>query len=362
MGLEGKKVLVYTAEGDFVRLPMPSKLPEIGDVIELEGRVKKPLTAYFAIAAALVLVMVAGLFSPLSGTGEAAAYVALDINPSTGLYVNREGKVIKVKSLNHEAETLLAEAGVNGQDLYGAVGSIIIEADRLGYMNNGTQNLVMAGIVHLKGGATAVKEEELNKVIRERLASLGVEGSVVVGSETGEMMAQAEDAGLSLNKYMVYDRAQTEGLNIPVEELRNNSIQQALNKADIPLKRIFPTECTEVRRAAQPPTGNSGAGAMENGMSRGQAEMQQYNSDMGPAGGGERGSTGSMGEHNSSPAASNGGGMMPVNSDRQVPERNNVIPQNDAGKMQTSLPDGTGQAPVHTTGGGSAGEMPMGQR
>lgn len=187
MGLEGKSIVVYTDEGDFIRLPMPGKAPEIGDVVEVGGKARKSPAAYFAVAAVLVLVAAIGLFNPLFGTGAAAAYIALDINPSMDLYVNRDGTVIKARPLNPEAETLL-EAGVKGQDLYSAVESIINEAGKLGYINKDNQNLVMAGIVSFRGDAPVVQEERLSRVISEILVDLQVNGSIVVSKDSKEIM------------------------------------------------------------------------------------------------------------------------------------------------------------------------------
>lgn len=56
---------------------------------------------------------------------------------------------------------------------------------------------------------------------------------------------------MSVNKYMVYDRGQKEGMNIRLEALRDNSVRQVLDEADVSLKKIFPNECVEVRRENQ---------------------------------------------------------------------------------------------------------------
>lgn len=63
-------------------------------------------------------------------------------------------------------------------------------------------------------------------------------GTIVVNTDSKEVRAKVEKAGLSVNKYLVYDRAQKEGINLSVEDLHNNSVRQVLDKANIPLKKI----------------------------------------------------------------------------------------------------------------------------
>lgn len=339
MGLEGKNVVVYTDEGDFVRFPMPGKTPEIGDIIEVGSKAGKPVTAFFTAAAALVLVAAIGLFYPLFDPGAAVAYVALDINPSAELAVNRDGTVIKARPLNQEAETLLAEAGINGQDLYVAVESIIREAGKRGYINKEHQNLMLASIVPLKDGAGSIREDELRRVISEELVSLQVNGTVVVSEDSREARAQAEKAGLSVNKYLVYNRAQREGINIPVEALRDKSIRQVLDEVSVPLKKIFPVECIEVEQVNQRPRDNDSPAPMGSDMSHGVTE--QHGSDMDHGGGGHSGDSRNMGGYGAAPAASDGG-MTQGHAGQESSGQPYVSMENHNGGMQMAPQDGDG--------------------
>lgn len=214
-------------------------------------------------------------------------------------------------------------------------GAFINEAGKLGYIDKDNQNLLMAGIVPLKGGAPAVQEEELRRVISEKLVDLHVDGNIVVSKESGEMMAQAEKTGLSVNKYMVYDRTQKNGLNISVDVSRDNSVRQILDEANVPLKKIFPNECVEVRRANQRPSDNGGAASMENGMSRGKVdELQQHRSGTGYIGGEEHsGPAHDMGGYSAGPATSSSGSMMPGYAGQEIPGQPNGIPENHTGEM-----------------------------
>jgi len=374
MGLEGRNVVVYTNEGDFIRLPVPGKAPEIGDVIEVGGKVKKPLTAYLAVAAALVLVAAISLFNPFFGSGAAAAYVALDINPSAELTVNRDGTVIKAKPLNGEAKALLTQAGVNGQDLNGAVESFIKEAVKLGYINKESQNLVLASIVSLKDGVTVVQEDQLRRVIIEQLTGLQVNGTVVISQGAREVRVQAEKAGLSINKYMVYDRSQKQGLDIPVETLRSGNVREVLAQANIPLKKLFPSECVEVRQENQQPA--DGAGPAHEGMGMNPVSTEGQHGDSMGHGKGEQGSSNghggpvrSNGGYGPSPVAPDSSGMMPGHAGQDPANQPDGGRENQAGQMQRTPQDMGGHlsTPAGGQGGvgtadsqvGPAGEMEM---
>lgn len=248
MGIQGKQVIAYTDDGDFVRMKMPGQVPKIGDVIEVETRDIKPWAVYLAMAAALILVAVIGLFNPISGPGAAAAYVTLDMAPGVELYVNRSGKIIKTRALDKEAKDLLTDVNVTGHDFYGAVQSIIKEANKQGYINE-DKNMLMANIIPLNKGHEVVNGKELQKVINSELEDLKVNGTIVISTNTKKFRDEAKKAGLSVNEYLVYDWAQKEGINISIDSLHEKEVLEILDENNVPVEMIFPMESIVVRNA-----------------------------------------------------------------------------------------------------------------
>ena len=72
-------------------------------------------------AAAVLLLVLASVFLPLSQQPVAAAYVTLDINPSVELTVSSSRKVISVQALNEDGAEVLEGLKLKGAHLEKAI-------------------------------------------------------------------------------------------------------------------------------------------------------------------------------------------------------------------------------------------------
>lgn len=277
MRVEKKSVTVYTSEGDFLEIPPPGIRPEIGQVIEVRIKPRRPLITYAAAAAVMILALALGMFGSFAGPGAAVAYVALDINPSIELFVNKDAKVIKTRALNEQAEAILSSGGVEGMDIYRAVDLIVKEAYAKGYIKTEDKNVVLAGVIPLKESAAAlVDETKLRDTIYYDMKEQQVPGFVVVNKAREEAEKEAEKLGLSLNKYLVYDRMSREGIPVTPEDFRSSSVRQVVERSGVRIGTLFPEESCEVGRdvpgysQTDPISGNGVAPGAGSGWSGGQ--------------------------------------------------------------------------------------------
>ncbi|MCL4441660.1 MAG: anti-sigma factor domain-containing protein [Firmicutes bacterium] len=251
---EGKTV-VYTKEGDFLEIPTPADLPPVGQVIVVDMPSQKPsiklfLMKYAAVAAVLILVTLLGVVNPLFGPGAAVASVALDINYGIELLVNKEGKVIEARDVSGGSDYLVDGPGLKGRDIYNAVVLILDDAGKKGVLQKEKdENLVLVSVVPLsKEGVNVVDEARLRSVVREEMISKNIYGVLMVGQADEETKRRAENLGMSVNNYMVYERCQEDGLNVQAEAFSSGNIRKTLAGANVSLPGLFPDKSVEVRQ------------------------------------------------------------------------------------------------------------------
>ncbi len=97
-----------------------------------------------AIAAAFVLVFCGVLALTLPGGNRVAATVALDVNPSMEIDVNRKEEVIRVRALNEDAERVLAGMDLEDVDLNVAVNAIIGSMLQQGYLTADSNSILVS--------------------------------------------------------------------------------------------------------------------------------------------------------------------------------------------------------------------------
>ena len=315
MRTAGKITVVYTNKGDFLEIPTPAEPPLVGQVIEVDltprrSFIRYSLLRYAAAAAVLVLALALGIFNPLFGPGAAVASVALDINSGVELFVNKEARVVKIKD---SGDGTGDAQGLKGRDVYEAVGLIIKEAGAKGFLGK-EQNLVLAAVVPIGNrGLNVVNEERLRGIIHDEMLSNNVFGVVMVSEADEEIKRQAENLGMTVNNYLVYDRGRQGGLDLQADAFRGGDVGQVLAEANMSLPGLFPGECLDVKpgHSQWQGAGNSGqpagGGGYPQGMEENQASgpgmnnMEHSGAGQGSSGQwGIQGSPGMEGEHSGS--------------------------------------------------------------
>lgn len=320
MRTTGNKTVVYTNEGDFLEIPTPAEPPLVGQVIEVDlaprrSFVRYSLLRYAAAAAVLVLAAALGIFNPLFGPGAAVASVALDINSGVELFVNKEARVVKIKDTGDGTGDA---QGLRGRDVYEAVGLILKEAGEKGALGK-EQNLVLATVVPIGNrGLNVVDEERLRGIIHDEMLSKNAFGVVMVSEADEEAKRRAENLGMTVNNYLVYDRCRQGGLDLQADAFRGGDVGKVLAEANTSLPGLFPGECLEVRPehsrwqsgsgSGQPAGGGGDPQGMEGNRSWGTDATEHGSDNMEHSGAGQgspgqwgtQGSPGMEGEHSGS--------------------------------------------------------------
>lgn len=174
-----------------------------------ERRPARPLTRRAAIALAACLTLAAVGVGGYAWAQAPCAYVAIDVNPSIELGINRLGNVASVRAYNEDGERLLQALDLDGLAYADAMAAL--EERLRGYLDDGA-TVEMTVVCDDERQAA-----ELEQVGVGCLGASG-SGSVHCSHASSEEHHAAESAGMGLGKYRLYLELVDAGVNISPEE------------------------------------------------------------------------------------------------------------------------------------------------
>lgn len=174
-----------------------------------ERRPARPLTRRAAIALAACLAFAAVGVGGYAWAQAPCAYVAIDVNPSIELGINRLGNVASVRAYNEDGERLLQALDLDGLAFADAMAAL--EERLRGYLDDGA-TVEMTVVCDNERRAA-----ELEQVGVGCLSASG-SGSVHCSHASSEEHHAAESAGMGLGKYRLYLELVDAGVDISPEE------------------------------------------------------------------------------------------------------------------------------------------------
>lgn len=174
-----------------------------------ERRPARPLTRRAAIALAACLALAAVGVGGYAWAQAPCAYVAVDVNPSIELGINRLGNVASVRAYNEDGERLLQALDLDGLAYADAMAAL--EERLRGYLDDGA-TVEMTVVCDDERQAA-----ELEQVGVGCLSASG-SGSVHCSHASSEEHHAAESAGMGLGKYRLYLELVDAGVDISPEE------------------------------------------------------------------------------------------------------------------------------------------------
>lgn len=182
-----------------------------------ERRPARPLTRRAAIALAACLALAAVGVGGYAWTQAPCAYVAIDVNPSIELGINRLGNVASVRAYNEDGERLLQALDLDGLAYADAMAAL--EERLRGYLADGA-TVEMTVVCDDERRAA-----ELEQVGVGCLGASG-SGSVHCSHASSEEHHAAESAGMGLGKYRLYLELVDAGVDISPEEASAMTVRE----------------------------------------------------------------------------------------------------------------------------------------
>lgn len=234
----GRHVVIMTPEGEFKRVRLKGKNPDIGQEIRVpvqNNLFTLPKASWLAVAAAVIIFMIASpLLTMINQPAEVAvAYVSIDINPGVELTVSNLDNVLSAKAYNSDGEKVLAGLDIIGTKYLKAESEIIKKAVQLGFLGENASSTFVISVSPFANAKIdkVAMEKSLLSSANAVLASNRVNVNVATIHVPVALRERASEKGLSPAKYAVLVEAVTAGLSLTEKDMQEKSIEVAIASA-----------------------------------------------------------------------------------------------------------------------------------
>ncbi len=225
-----KTCILFTADGRFLEVPLPRKGTEIGQEIIINRSLVSRIIPFLAAASFLLTFLAWALFNLF--VPRAAAYIALDINPSIELGVNEREYIISARGLNADGNWLLQKVRVVKLPLEEGLQKIIAGAVKYRYLEPGAGNIILATVTDT-GSEFDIEISEIYQFIHKQVKYQGISAELVVAEVDKELYRQARDKGVTPGRYLLQREAGRKGIHITDKELQTAKIRELEKKKKI---------------------------------------------------------------------------------------------------------------------------------
>lgn len=176
------------------------KLPE--NVVPLRKPERKNKTVRKLLSAAAVLIVViTGIFAYLSSANASTFHVEIDVNPGVILEINKNKKVTDVITLNEDGKTVLDGMDLKGSNLDVAINALMFSIIKNGYLDEMT-NSVLVTLSDSESKNVGNFGNEISESIASTLKASSIDGSVLVqtAQKTEELEALSARYHITVGK------------------------------------------------------------------------------------------------------------------------------------------------------------------
>lgn len=232
----GRHVVLMTPKGEFKRIKINGRIPDIGEEISVRVTYNRlfnlPRASWLAVAAAVILLMVASpLLTILNQPPEVAvAYISIDINPSIELTVSNYDNVLDAHAYNLDGEKVLAGVRTKGVKYNIVVSEIGRRAVNLGYITKSHDNTFVISVSPLLNAKVdkVAMERTLLASANAALSDSEIKSDVQTIHIPAGIRDTANKRGISSAKYAVLLEAVNAGLPVTEKDMQEKSIKVAI--------------------------------------------------------------------------------------------------------------------------------------
>jgi len=245
-----KATILYTESGDYLEIKTPKTTPALGQVIEIELPVHKPLShrllRFGSIAAILLLALTLSVYNIVSVPNTAVAAVVMDMDTSLELLIDRDAKVLDVIDATQGSGNTPSNLQLQGMDIYAAVDLIIDKANNQGVFNQGN-NLILTSIIPMDNQPVdVIDQSKLRDSIERHMLEKNISANMMVSKTDENTQKTAQSLGMSVNHYQIYKRILEKGLIVTADGSNSKDALHMLTEANTTLVSLFPKESMSV--------------------------------------------------------------------------------------------------------------------
>jgi len=260
-------MVVMCDDGRFRNLPLPKRVPGVGEriVVPLQEKKRFSINFHWVSAAAVLIIFLVGSSLWLQLRVKAYHLMAIDINPSLELYLGSEGHVIRAKPLNKDAEDLLNALQLDKLPVSEAIPQLIQKSVALGYITNDAKSLIMVSVVKLREGASEISPGYLEDLVDKTLQAEDLNGYLKLELADEALYKESKEKNLSLNKLILAQQAEERGFHLYFDHAGSKPVQSVLDEAGARVEQFFVPVGAIPKEPASPAVKEPQEGKRENG-------------------------------------------------------------------------------------------------
>lgn len=207
-----KNKIIDSLNVELNALPIPDVLESVrrkSSIIPLQNTVsvqQKKLASkpfFLRLTAAMVVIAMLAIFIfqalPLNPS-QTLTVITLDINPSLELAINETEEIVAVNAVNADAETLLQNLTLVGQNLETGIDILLEKAKQSGYLDeNTTENAIMVSVKNQNAEKQIATQTRLQTALNQYLNNQNITCTVISEDYTAELLEEYEQEGVGLN-------------------------------------------------------------------------------------------------------------------------------------------------------------------
>ena len=195
-------------------------------VMSEEKKKKRFNSKFIALAAAIALAIGIGGYV-YSSNYAVAATVALEVNPSVEITVNKKEKVLEVVPLNDDGRVIVGDMDFSGSSLDVTVNALIGSMLQNGYLND-LANSILISVEDGNAAQGALIQEKLTQNINEMLSSSAFSGAVMIQTinDDAQVKQLATENNISVGKAQLIEQIIAEQPQKTFSDLANLSINE----------------------------------------------------------------------------------------------------------------------------------------
>jgi len=154
------------------------------------------------------------------------ATVALDVNPSIELTINKQEKILEARALNEEAEEILSAIEYSKQPLQQVVRNLVGVMLQEGYLSQ-ERNTVMVSVEGKRLEEAEGLGELVKEQVRQKLSDEEIEGDIITQAfiPNQDSKDKAEELGISIGKMHMIERIMEQDEEATIEDLEGKPIR-----------------------------------------------------------------------------------------------------------------------------------------
>lgn len=193
----------------------------------------KKTVGYLASMAAFFAVLVGSYGCYQHDLHKVTTVVELDVNPSIEFCADKSDKVVKVKALNDDGETILENLSLEDKDVKKATLEVMDELVDYGFITK-EKSTVLVSVENKNQDKTEEIKESLSKEIKEHLQKEDIEITVLKQTITKDEVSEniAKEYNISKGKALLVKTVMEENSDLKEEELAQMTVDELKRQAE----------------------------------------------------------------------------------------------------------------------------------